>query len=92
MDQNQLKERHGINAFLKSVDFKSVAGHPCLLLMILLSVVKWIHLDKLMNEKIALTDGGNLDYYLGVKFEYPDDMNLVVHQRGYAEKLLKNLV
>ena len=60
--------------------------------MILLSVVKWIHLDKLMNEKIALTDGGNLDYYLGVEFEYPDDMNLVVHQRGYAEKLLKNLV
>ena len=47
------------------------------------------HLKKLMNEKIALTDGGNLDYYLGVEFEYPDDMNLVIHQRGYAEKLLE---
>ena len=42
-----------------------------------------------MNEKIALKDGGDLDYYLGVKFEYPDDMNLVMHQRGYAEKLLE---
>ena len=47
------------------------------------------HLKILMNEKIALTDEGNLDYYLGVKFEYPDDMNLAMHQRGYAEKLLE---
>ena len=42
-----------------------------------------------MNEKFALTDEGNLDYYQGVEFEYPDDMNLVMHQRGYAEKLLE---
>ena len=47
------------------------------------------HLKKLMNKKFALTDGGNLDYYLGVEFEDPDDMNLVMHQRGYAEKLLE---
>ena len=37
-----------------------------------------------MNGKIALADGENLDYHLGVKFEYPDEMILVVHQKGYA--------
>ena len=47
------------------------------------------HLKKLMNEKFALTNGGNLDYYQGAEFEFPDDMNLVMHQRGYAENLLK---
>ena len=44
-----------------------------------------------MNEIFALTDGGNLDYYQGVEFEYPDDMNLVMRQRGYAENLLEKI-
>ena len=42
-----------------------------------------------MNNFFAFIDGGNLDYYQGNEFEYPDVMNLVMHQRGYAEKLLK---
>ena len=81
--------------FLKSVDFESVAGHPCLfikqstgaygIIVIAVFVDDLIvcgekdedieHLKKVMNEN-SLTDGGNL----GVEFEYPDDMNLVMHQ------------
>ena len=47
------------------------------------------HQKKLMNKKYALTDEGNLDHYLGVNFEYPDDMNLVMYQRVYAESFRK---
>ena len=95
-----------------SVDFESVAGHPCLfirqstgahgIIVIAVFVDDLIvhgekdedieHLKKLMNENNYHTDGGNLDYYLGVKLEYPDDINLVMHKKVMLKNFLKKLV
>ena len=39
--------------------------------------------------KVALTDEGKLEYYLGGELEYKDQNTIVLHQQGYIKKLLE---
>ena len=39
--------------------------------------------------KVALTDEGKLEYYLGGELEYKAQNTLVLHQQGYIKKLLE---
>ena len=42
-----------------------------------------------MNKRFILTDQGELEYYLGVKVSQIDQNTLLLHQTGYAKKVLE---
>jgi hypothetical protein len=42
-----------------------------------------------MKRKFILTDQGELGYYLGVEVSKVDENTLLLHQTGYAKKILE---
>ena len=42
-----------------------------------------------MKSKFVLTDQGELEYYLGVEVSKIDENTLLLHQTGYAKKILE---
>jgi hypothetical protein len=42
-----------------------------------------------MNKRFILTDQGELEYYLGVEVSKIDQNTLLLHQTGYAKKVLE---
>ena len=42
-----------------------------------------------MKSKFVLTDQGELEYYLGVEVSKIDESTLLLHQTGYAKKILE---
>ncbi len=41
-----------------------------------------------MKRRFILTDQGELEYYLGVEVSKVDENTLLLHQPGYAKKIL----
>ena len=44
-----------------------------------------------MKSKFVLTDQGELEYYLGVEVSKVDENTLLLHQKGYAKKILERI-
>ena len=42
-----------------------------------------------MKSKFVLTDQGELEYYLGVEVSKVDENTSLLHQTGYAKKILE---
>ena len=42
-----------------------------------------------MKRKFVLTDQGELEYYLGVEVSKINESTLLLHQTGYAKKILE---
>jgi hypothetical protein len=100
--------------FIIELGFKSVAGHPCLLIHITVvdeitiiivirifvhdllvagnSVSEITKVRKWMNKRFILTDEGELEYYLGVEVSKIDQNTLLLHQTGYAKKVLERFM
>ncbi len=53
------------------------------------SVLEITKVRDLMNKRLILTDQGELEYYLGVEVSKIDQNILLVHQTGYAKKVLE---
>jgi hypothetical protein len=43
-----------------------------------------------MNKRFVLSDQDHLEYYMGVEISHLDDKTLLLHQTGYAKKIISN--
>jgi hypothetical protein len=111
MAASQHRNCNCLHEVLVELGFKSVAGHPCLFILItnvagkLVIVVMGIFVDDLlvtgnsveeiaaiqekMKSKFVLTDQGELEYSPGVEVSKINESTLLLHQTGYAEKILE---
>jgi hypothetical protein len=62
------------------VDVLLVAGN---------SVLGITKVRDLMSKRFILTDQGELEYYLGLEVSKIDQNTLLLHQTGYAKKVLE---
>ena len=53
------------------------------------SVEEIAAIQEKMKSKFVLTDQGELEYYLGVEVSKIDESTLLLHQTGYAKKILE---